>query len=89
MNKSDIINIVSRQTNINKTDTRKIVRVIFETISTALGNGDKITIIGFGSFKPVERAARKGRHPQTREIIQIKAKTTIKFRPSKHLLIKQ
>jgi len=58
---------VSQQTNINKVDSKEIVRVIFESICTALGNGDKVTIIGFGSFKPIERPTRKGRHPQTDE----------------------
>lgn len=51
--------------------------------------GDKVVLIGFGSFTPVERAARTGRHPQTSEVIQIKAKKTVKFRPGKKLLDKE
>lgn len=86
MNKSDLINRVSQQANISKTEAKKMVQAIFNNMATALSKGDKISLVGFGSFAPVERAARKVRHPQTGEGIHIKAKKTVKFRPGKNLL---
>ena len=89
MNKSDLINSVSRQANIDKVNARKVVLIIFKNIAKVLAQGDKVSLVGFGSFTPVERAARKGRHPQTGKEIQIKAKKVIKFRPGKNLLKQQ
>ncbi len=86
MNKSDLINRVSQQTGVSKAETKKIVQVIFASIIAALSEGDKISLVGFGSFRLIERAARKGRHPQTGEVIFIKAKKIVKFRPGKNLL---
>ncbi len=86
MNKSDLINRVSQQTGVSKAETKKIVQVIFASIIAALSEGDKISFVGFGSFRLIERTARKGRHPQTGEVIFIKAKKIVKFRPGKNLL---
>jgi DNA-binding protein HU-beta len=86
MNKSDLINRVSQQTGVSKAETKKIVQVLFASMIDALSGGDKISLVGFGSFRLVERAARKGRHPQTGEVIVIKAKKIVKFRPGKNLL---
>jgi len=86
MNKSDLINKVSLQTGVSKAETKKIIHVIFASMAEALSSGDNITLVGFGSFRLVERAARKGRHPQTGEEIFIKAKKVIKFRPGKNLI---
>ena len=86
MNKSDLINRVSLQTGVSQAETKKIVQEIFTSMGDALSRGEKITLVGFGSFRLVERAARKGRHPQTGEVIFIKAKNIVKFRPGKNLL---
>ncbi len=86
MNKSDLINRVSQQVNISKVEAKKVVQTIFDNMATALSKGDRISLVGFGSFTPVERAARKGRHPQTGDKIYIKAKKTVKFRTGKNLL---
>ena len=86
MNKSDLINRVSQQTRVSKTETKEIVQVLFASMADALSGGDYISLVGFGSFRLVERAARKGRHPQTGEEIFIKAKKIVKFRPGKNLL---
>ena len=86
MNKSDLINRVSLQTGVSKAETKKIVQVIFANMVDVLSEGDNISLVGFGSFRLVERAARKGWHPQTGEVIFIKAKKIVKFRPGKNLL---
>jgi nucleoid DNA-binding protein len=56
---------------------------LFSIIAGTLKNGEPIAISGFGSFKPVKRAARKGRNPQTGQEIKIPASTTVKFTPGK------
>lgn len=86
MNKSDLINRVSMQTGVSKAETKRIVQVLFASMVDALSGGDKISLVGFGSFRLIERAERKGRHPQTGEEIFIKAKKVVKFRPGKNLL---
>jgi Bacterial nucleoid DNA-binding protein len=58
---------------------------LFEIIGSTLKKGDAVTISGFGSFKPVDRAARKGRNPQTGKEIDIPASKAVKFTPSKAL----
>jgi DNA-binding protein HU-beta len=58
---------------------------LFAVIADALKKGDAIAISGFGSFRPVKRAARKGRNPRTGKEIQIPASTTVKFTPGKPL----
>lgn len=58
---------------------------LFSLLGNALKNGDNVAISGFGSFKPVKRAARKGRNPRSGEEIQIPASTVVKFTPSKSL----
>lgn len=58
---------------------------LFSLLGDALKNGDSVAISGFGSFKPVKRAARKGRNPRSGAEIQIPASTVVKFTPSKSL----
>ena len=58
---------------------------LFSLLGTALKNGDTVAISGFGSFKPVKRAARKGRNPRTGQEIQIAESTAVKFTPGKAL----
>jgi len=54
MNKSDLINRVSQQVNISKVEAKKVVQTIFDNMATALSKGDRISLVGFGSFTPVE-----------------------------------
>lgn len=70
---------------LTKKDATKAVDAIFETISEALKEGDKVQIIGFGNFEVRERSARKGRNPQTGEEIEIAASKVPAFKPGKAL----
>ena len=83
MNKTDLLNSVATQADLSKTDSKIAVDAILETISTTLANNEKVQLVGFGTFEVRERAARKGRNPQTGEEIQIAASKLPAFKPGK------
>jgi DNA-binding protein HU-beta len=85
MNKTELINAVAEASELSKKDAGKAVDAVFETISNALKNGDKVQLIGFGNFEVRERAARKGRNPQTGEEIEIAASKIPAFSAGKTL----
>ncbi len=84
MNKADLINEVAKVVSTKK-EAQAAVDCVFDTIKKALKKKDSVTIIGFGTFKVDKRKARKGRNPQTGEVIKIKAKKVPKFVPGKAL----
>jgi DNA-binding protein HU-beta len=84
MNKGDLVNAVAEVVSTKK-EAQEAVDCIFETIKKALKKNDAVQIVGFGSFKVNERAARKGRNPQTGEEIKIAARMVPKFVPGKAL----
>ena len=84
MNKGDLINDVAKVVSTKK-EALEAVDCVFSSITRALKKGDTVTLVGFGSFKVVERKARKGRNPQTGEEIDIKASKAPKFTPGKSL----
>lgn len=85
MNKTDLINAVAEKSDLSKKDATQAVDAVFESISDSLQNGDKVQLIGFGNFEVRERAARKGRNPQTGEEIEISASKVPAFKPGKAL----
>lgn len=85
MNKTDLINSVVEKSELSKKDVTKAVDSVFESITDALSEGDKVQLIGFGNFEVRERAARKGRNPQTGEEIDIAASKVPAFKPGKAL----
>ncbi|WP_339062700.1 HU family DNA-binding protein [Tepidibacillus marianensis] len=85
MNKTELIAKVAEMAELTKKDATKAVDAIFETISEALKEGDKVQLIGFGNFEVRERSARKGRNPQTGEEIEIAASKVPAFKPGKAL----
>jgi len=85
MNKQDLVNLVSEKTGISKKAAGKAQKAVTEAISSALEKGDSVSLIGFGSFKVIERAAREGRNPSTGEKMKIPASKGVKFTPSKVL----
>ena len=85
MNKTELINAVAEASELSKKDATKAVDAVFESILEALKNGDKVQLIGFGNFEVRERAARKGRNPQTGEEIEISASKVPAFKPGKAL----
>jgi len=85
MNKTDLINAVAEKSELSKKDATKAVDAVFETVSDALKDGDKVQLIGFGNFEVRERSARKGRNPQTGAEIDIPASKVPAFKPGKAL----
>ena len=84
MNKGDLINEVAKVVGTKK-GAQVAVNCLFQTITKALKKKDTVTLVGFGTFKVSKRKARKGRNPQTGEMIKIKAKKVPKFVPGKGL----
>lgn len=85
MNKTELINAVAEGSELSKKDSTRVVESVMETITTALKNGEKVEILGFGAFSVSERAARKGRNPQTGEEIEIAASKVPTFKAGKNL----
>ncbi|NLI68763.1 MAG: HU family DNA-binding protein [Bacilli bacterium] len=85
MNKTDLINAVAEKSELSKKDAAKAVDAVFETVMDSLAKGEKVQIIGFGNFEVRERAARKGRNPQTGEEIEIPASKVPAFKAGKAL----
>jgi DNA-binding protein HU-beta len=84
MNKGDLINEVSKVVKTKK-DAQAAVDFVLSSITKALGKGDPVSLIGFGTFKVADRKARKGRNPQTGEEIDIAASKVPKFVAGKAL----
>ncbi|WP_027107500.1 HU family DNA-binding protein [Lacticigenium naphthae] len=84
-NKAQLIDSVVSKTDLSKKDASAAVDAVFESIKETLSEGDKVQVIGFGNFEVRDRAARKGRNPQTGEEIQIAASKVPAFKPGKAL----
>ncbi|AIF66658.1 MULTISPECIES: HU family DNA-binding protein [Terribacillus] len=85
MNKTDLINTVAEKSDLSKKDATKAVDAVFDSIMDSLKQGDKVQLIGFGNFEVRERAARKGRNPQTGNEIEIPASKVPAFKAGKAL----
>ncbi len=85
MTKSDLVNQVAAEAGLSKKDAEKAVTAVVDSISGALKNGDKVSLVGFGTFETRNRPARKGRNPRTKEEITIPATTAPAFKPGKGL----
>ena len=84
-NKAELVDRVAKKTQLTKKDVSATVEALFETIEEALKAGEKVQVIGFGNFEVRERAARKGRNPQTGKEIKIKASKVPAFKAGKAL----
>ena len=85
MNKAELVAAVAEKSGLSKKDSEKAINAAFETISTALVKGDKVQLVGFGSFEVKERAARVGRNTRTKEEIAIPASRVAAFKVGKAL----
>lgn len=85
MNKTELINSVAEAAGLTKKDATKAVEAVFDTIQSTLAKGEKVQLIGFGNFEVRERAARKGRNPQSGEEIEIAASKVPAFKAGKAL----
>lgn len=85
MTKADLIEKVAKDTKLTKKDSEKALNAVIGAISGALAKGDKVSLVGFGSFEVRKREARKGRNPQTGAEIKISARKVPVFRAGKAL----
>jgi integration host factor subunit beta len=85
MTKADLVEEVSRVTELTRKDSEVIVDTLFDSVIKALKTGDKLEVRGFGSFRVRQRNARVGRNPKTGEKVEVPAKRVPYFKPSKEL----
>lgn len=85
MNKAELISAVAEQSELTKKDAEKAVNSMINVITETLGKGEKVQLVGFGTFEVRDRAERKGRNPQTREEIIIPASKAPVFKAGKAL----
>ena len=79
MNKSDLVAAMSEKSGLSKKDAEAALNAFTDTVAEVLKKGDKITLVGFGTFKVTDRKSREGRNPKTGEVIQIPASKTPSF----------
>ena len=85
MNKAELINAVAASADCSKKDAEAVITAALDTITAALKDGDKVQLVGFGSFEVKKRAARIGRNPKTKESIEIPASVVPVFKAGKAL----
>ncbi|MBQ8225865.1 MAG: HU family DNA-binding protein [Bacteroidaceae bacterium] len=85
MNKTDLVNAIAAEAQLSKADAKKALDATLNALAGALKAGDKVALIGFGTFAVNERLARTGINPATKEKIQIAAKKVIKFKAGAEL----
>jgi len=87
MNKNELVNSVAERANLSRSNAADVVNAVIEAIAAALGTGEEVRLVGFGTFAVVSRAASEGRNPRTGEKIKLAASRQPKFRPSKDLRV--
>ena len=85
MNKAELIAHLADHASITKTQANSTLDAFIDAVTKTLKKGDKVTLVGFGTFSVSKRAARTGRNPQTGEAIKIKAKKVARFKAGKEL----
>lgn len=85
MNKTELITAVAAKTELTKKDTEKVLKAFTDVVAEELKKGEKVQLVGFGTFEVSERAAREGRNPRTGETMTIAASKAPKFKAGKAL----
>ena len=85
MNKGELIDAIAAHSKLTKADAGRALEATLETFEKQLKKGDRISLVGFGSFSVAKRAARTGRNPQTGKEIKIAAKKVVKFKAGSEL----
>ena len=85
MTKAELVTMVAEKADLTKKDAEKAISAVVDSISETLAKGEKIQLVGFGTFEVAERAARTGKNPQTGEAIKIPASKAPKFKAGKAL----
>ena len=85
MNKTELVNAIAAQANLTKVDAKAALDATLSAIAGALAEGDKLALIGFGTFAVSEKGARTGINPRTKETIKIAARKVVKFKAGAEL----
>lgn len=85
MNKAELIDAIAGKSGLTKADAKRALDAFISATTDSLKKGDRVALIGFGSFSVAERSARTGRNPQTGKEIQIAAKKVVKFKAGSEL----
>ena len=85
MNKSELICAMAAESGLSKADAKKALDAFISTVTNAMKRGDKVALVGFGTFAVSERSARKGINPATKQLIEIPAKKVVKFKSGAEL----
>ena len=85
MNKNELVTSMAEKTGMKKTEVEKVLKAFTETVTDELKKGEKIQLVGFGTFEVAERPAREGRNPRTGETMKIAASKAPKFKAGKAL----
>lgn len=86
MNKTELTNKIATGAGLSKVDAKKALDAAIEAVSEALKAGDKVSLVGFGTFAPVVKPAHEGKNPRTGEVIKIAEKTVVKFKAGSDLI---
>lgn len=85
MNKAELVAAIAERTELSKKDSEKALKAFTDVVTEELKKGEKIQLVGFGTFEVAERAAREGRNPQTGKVMNIPASKAPKFKAGKAL----
>jgi DNA-binding protein HU-beta len=85
MTKAEMIEAIAAKADVSKSASEKVLKAFIEVVKEELGKGEKVTLVGFGTFSVANRPARTGRNPRTGETINIAASNVPKFKPGKAL----
>jgi DNA-binding protein HU-beta len=86
MNKADLVNVIAQKAGMTKVDAKKAVEAFMEASAEALRSGERISLVGFGTFYTTKHPERKGRNPQSGQEIIIPEKTVVKFKAGAELV---
>lgn len=85
MNKTELVNYVAKEAGLTKVQAKKAVDAVNAAVSGSLAEGEKVALVGFGTFSVVEKPARVGRNPFTQETIEIPQRKVVKFKAGQQL----
>ncbi len=85
MNKAELIAAIAEKSGLSKASAKKALDAFIDATTEALGKGDRVSLVGFGTWKVSERKERKGRNPRTKEVMTIPAKKVVKFKAGAQL----
>lgn len=87
MNKTELINAIAEESGLSKVDSKKALNGLLTAVSKELKKGGKVTLVGHGSYQVIEKSARTGINPRTKQPIKIAAKKVVKFKPGADLVL--